>query len=189
MLLKRAPVLTSKKNSKMKYHVNNLIHLTHLAICISVSLCLCFGGCTSKRNVVRTEKGQSYTEQIETSSDTSRTEETVIDSSKTTVDETVEEYIKTTEYDSTGIVRRVSEEWRERKRNNVSTLHRQEQYVFVNESEKEVVTIDSTTVQTQEAIKTTTDSRPVQGVEWIWIVLSVALVLIVLSYIIYNKLT
>lgn len=173
----------------MKYHHGyNLTHI-HIAVCISVFMLLCLDACNSKRNVVRNTSGQSYTERIETSSDTSRTEETVIDSSKTTIDETVEEYIKTTEYDSTGIVRRVSEEWRHRERNNVSTLHRQEQYVFVNESEKEVVTIDSTTVQTQETIKTTTDSRPVQGIEWIWIVLSVALVLIVVGYIIYNKLT
>lgn len=144
-------------------------------------------GCRSTKNIERNEATKTGSLRIERSSDTIRTIEVRNQRSNRSVSELEQIYSRVTEFDSTGSVRRVSEEWRDRRYSDLADEERDERAFSVAVSEEEVITRDTASVTVQETIHSKTDSRPVQGADWFWVILSAVLILAVVIYIIYNK--
>lgn len=144
-------------------------------------------GCRSTKNIERNEATKTGSLRIERSSDTIRTIEVRNQRSNRSVSELEQIYSRVTEFDSTGSVRRVSEEWRDRRYSDLADEERDERAVSVAGSEEEVITRDTTSVIVRETIHNKTDSRPIQGADWFWVILSAVLILTVVIYLIYNK--
>ena len=96
-------------------------------------------------------------------------------------------FTRVIEYDTTGRVQRISETWRDRQQGSLVVQERSAQAVSLTGESKEIIERDTTATVMNETVKVNTDSRPVQGVEWIWVILSIALIAAVVLYIIYNK--
>jgi hypothetical protein len=97
-------------------------------------------------------------------------------------------YTKITDYDSSGtIIRRVSEEWMDRQSADMAIRDRRKEAVSIMGKSMIIEERDTSHVSINEITNTDTDSRLIQGNEWIWVILSIALILTVVIYIIYNK--
>lgn len=165
----------------MKHYV--FIYCIALAVCIGVSL----GGCRTKKNLEKTQENTTIVEKTERYSDSTRTEQksTVrVDRSR---DENERSYTRTTEYDSTGNVRRVSEEWRDRQSSDLVVRDHRQESVSVTGAEKQVMEKDSSSTVIHETKHVQFDSRPVQGFEWFWIILGGGLLLAIAIYFILKK--
>lgn len=162
---------------------HDFIHIIIVALLCSA----CFGGCRSKKDVQKNSETIGRYERIERVVDTTRTvgtEELKADRRGSEIDQS---YIRVTEFDSTGTVRRIQETWRDRQRSDVATEERNTRTVSVVGESKEVIESDTSSTIVSEVVKVDTDSRPVQGIEWMWVVLSGALIVAVILYIIYNR--
>lgn len=161
----------------------DFIHIIAVALLCCVSL----NSCRAKKSIQRTEETTSRTERVERSVDTTRVtavEEQIFERSGS---ETEQSYIRVTEFDSTGSVRKVSETWRDRQLSRLDTKERHARTVSIAGVSEDIVVSDTSSTVVNEVVKVDTDSRPVQGIEWLWVVLSIALIVAVILYIIYNK--
>lgn len=160
-------------------------------IFISVLLCILvialFSTCRSRKNVVRNESNQARTERVETKTDTSRViTRTVADMEESvSIQETTDR--ETIHLDDSGRVRTIVRESISKETGQRRTDRGQGSVVSVTGRSES----DSASVvfleESQEKTKQDVDSRLVQGTEWIWVILSVALILAVVIYILYNK--
>jgi len=145
-------------------------------------------GCKSQKNISRTVDGQTRTERIESKKDTSRVEEQSQAHHSTQTNEQDNTYVRITEYDSTGtVIRRIQEEWRDVGRSQLSLLDRSGHYISIDGMSSVTLERDSSRSVVTENKEVTSDSRPVQGVEWLWVILGGALVLSVVIFVIIKK--
>lgn len=172
----------------MRYGIRdifNRVSLFHWAI---IFLCLfSFVGCRAKKDSSRHESYALEFERMERRIDSVRTMEVVEQKSERSGSETEQSYTRITEYDTTGSVQRISETWRDRRLSNLVTEERDARTVSVSNSEQQISIKDSADIRISETSHTTTDSRPIQGIEWMWVILSVVLITAVILYIIYNR--
>jgi uncharacterized protein YcfL len=145
-------------------------------------------GCRSKRNTSRYELHTVESERVERVIDSIRIVEDNQQTTERRGSETDQSFSRITEFDSTGTVRRIQETWRDRQRIDVVTKERFGRTVSVAETNQQIIIRDTASTVTNEVAEVKTDSRPIQGFEWFWIVLSGVLVLTVIIYIIYNRL-
>lgn len=162
---------------------HDFIHIIIVALLVGVG----FNSCRAKKDFERNTQISERVERIERSVDSARNSEN--EYSKTERIGLTEDnfYIRTTEYDTEGRIRSISETWRDRRHSDMANEERSKESISLSGSEKEIVESDTSSVIINEKTKTTNDSRPVQGVEWIWVILSIALIAAVVLYIIYNK--
>jgi uncharacterized protein YcfL len=145
-------------------------------------------GCRTKRNTSRYEIHNAGSERVERLTDSIRIVEDSQQTTERSGSETDQSFTRVTEFDSTGTVRRIQETWRDRQRIDVVTKERFGRTVSVAETNQQIIIRDTASTVTNEVAEVKTDSRPIQGFEWFWIVLSGVLVLTVIIYIIYNRL-
>jgi uncharacterized protein YcfL len=145
-------------------------------------------GCRSKRNTSRYELHTVGSERVERVIDSIRIVEDNQQTTERRGSETDQSFSRITEFDSTGTVRRIQETWRDRQRVGLVTEERSGRTVSVTETDQQLTIRDTTSTVTSEVVEVKTDSRPIQGFEWFWVVLSAVLVLTVIIYIIYNRL-
>lgn len=165
----------------MKQHV--FIYCIIISICLGISL----SGCRAKKSLQKTQENTTIVERSERYSDSTRTEQksTVhIDRSR---DENERSYTRTTEYDSTGNIRRISEEWRDRQSSDLVVRDHRQESISVTGSEKQVIEEDSSSTVIRETMHIQSDSRPVQGAEWLWVIVAGTLVLSVVIFVIIKK--
>ncbi len=155
----------------MKRHV--FIYCIILSVCFGVSL----GGCRAKKSLEKTQEDTTIVERSERYSDSTRTEQRSTVRDDISRAENERSYTRTTEYDSTGNVLRVSEEWRDRQSSDLAVRDHRQESVSITGSEKQVVETDSSYTVIQETKHVQSDSRPVQGFEWFWVILVGALIL------------
>lgn len=160
----------------MKHHA--FICCIGLAVLLGIGL----NGCRTSRSAEKTETVRTATTIIEQSLDSSRTETKQTDRGEDRKSEAERTYIRTTEYDSTGIVRRVSEEWRDRRSADVVVRDNERQTVSVTGSETIKTTQDSSYTVVKEKSHTQADSRPVQGFEWLWVIVGLVLTVAVILF-------
>lgn len=161
----------------------DLIHI----IAIALLCCFAFNGCRAKKNIEKNETTVESTERVERTVDTTRTMETEEFKTERSGSESEQVFTRVIEYDTTGRVQRISETWRDRQQGSLVVQERSAQAVSLTGESKEIIERDTTATVMNETVKVNTDSRPVQGVEWIWVILSIALIAAVVLYIIYNK--
>lgn len=163
---------------------NDYIYIIIIIILLGVGL----GSCRAKKNIQRVEETSAGNERIERVIDTARTVEIITETEDIRGSEIDQIYTKITDYDSTGtVIRRVSEEWRDRQSADMAIRDRRQGAVSVTGKRVVIEERDTSHVLTNEITNTDTDSRLIQGKEWIWVILSIALILAVVIYIIYNK--
>lgn len=172
----------------MKYATKNILNHNSLFICaIALLALLSITSCRAKRETSRNESYTVGTERLERRSDSIHTVELSQQRAERSGSEVEQSYTRITEFDTTGTIQRVSETWRDRQLSNLDTEERTGRTVSVTQTEQQIVELDTSYATISETSHTTTDSRPVQGVEWIWVILSVVLIATVIIYIIYNR--
>lgn len=146
-------------------------------IFISVLLCILvialFSTCRSRKNVVRTESNQARTERVETKTDTSRT----IIKTQENLDETVS-ISETTDretihLDDSGRVRTIVRESVKKETGQRRTDRGQGSVVSITGKSDSITSQETLNATSQEKQDIKTDSRPVQGAEWMWVILSI----------------
>lgn len=172
----------------MRYGFRNIFNRFSLFIGAILLMCLLSTiGCRAKKDSSRHESYVMGSERIERRTDSIRTLEVVEERSERSGSEAEQSFTRVTEFDSTGSVRKVSETWWDRQQGDMASEERTERTVSVEGSEIIIADKDTVSVIAQETTKIDTDSRLIQGVEWIWVILSVVLITAVILYIIYNR--
>lgn len=172
----------------MRYDFRNIINRFYLLAGVFLLMCLLsLIGCRAKKDSSRHESYVMGSERTERRTDSIRTLEVVEERSERSGSEVERQYTRTTEYDTTGRVQAVSETWRDRRLSNVSSEERDARTVSVAGMSVDIIERDTSTTIISEVVKVDTDSRPIQGAEWFWIILSSILIATVIIYIIYNR--
>lgn len=146
-------------------------------IFISVLLCILvialFSTCRSRKNVVRNESNQARTERVETKTDTSRViTRTVADMEESVVvQETTDR--ETIHLDSIGRVRTIVRESVKKETGQRRTDRGQGSVVSITGKSDSITSQETLNATSQEKQDIKTDSRPVQGAEWMWVILSI----------------
>jgi|JMBX01.1.fsa_nt_gb hypothetical protein len=161
----------------------DFIHIIAVALLCCVSL----NSCRAKKDIQRNEETTSRTERVERFVDTTRVTAVDEERSERSGSEVEHTFTRVTEFDSTGSIRKVSETWRDRQLSRLDTKERHARTVSIAGVSEDIIVSDTSSTVVNEMVKVDTDSRPVQGIEWLWVVLSVALIASVVLYIIYNR--
>jgi hypothetical protein len=146
-------------------------------IFISVLLCILvialFSTCRSRKNVVRNESNQARTERVETKTDTSRViTRTVADMEESvSIQETTDR--ETIHLDSIGRVRTIVRESVKKETGQRRTDRGQGSVVSITGKSDSITSQETLNATSQEKQDIKTDSRPVQGAEWMWVILSI----------------
>lgn len=137
-------------------------------------------GCKSRQEITRSVTDQTRIERRETEVDTSRT----IVGDKDVVNRETEEsediYTRTQHYDTLGNLRTIQETWRSIGRFELALRERSASYISINGMGAVTSESDRSTVVTSEQVKNSSDSRPVQGIEWMWVIAGVGLLIFIL---------
>lgn len=155
-------------------------------IFISVLLCILvialFSTCRSRKNVVRNESNQARTERVETKTDTSRViTRTVADMEESVVvQETTDR--ETIHLDSTGRVRTIVRESVKKETGQRRTDRGQGSVVSITGKSDSITSQETLNATSQEKQDIKTDSRPVQGDEWMWVILSITIAAIAILF-------
>lgn len=146
-------------------------------IFISVLLCILvialFSTCRSRKNVVRTESNQARTERVETKTDTSRVITKIVADMEESVSihETTDR--ETIHLDSIGRVRTIVRESVKKETGQRRTDRGQGSVVSITGKSDSITSQETLNATSQEKQDIKTDSRPVQGAEWMWVILSI----------------
>ena len=146
-------------------------------IFISVLLCILvialFSTCRSRKNVVRNESNQARTERVETKTDTSRViTRTVADMEESvSIQETTDR--ETIHLDDSGRVRTIVRESVKKETGQRRTDRGQGSVVSITGKSDSITSQETLNATSQEKQDIKTDSRPVQGAEWMWVILSI----------------
>lgn len=172
----------------MNHDIRNIINRNSLLIgVIAVLVLLLLTSCRSSKSTSRNGSYAMAVERVERRLDSIRIVESTTQRSEHSGSEAERVYSRTTEYDTTGAIRSVQETWRDRQLFNVSTNERAGRIVSVTNSDEQVIQKDTAHAIITETSHIKSDSRPVQGIEWVWVILSVVLIAAVILYIIYNR--
>ena len=155
-------------------------------IILACSLVCCRSNKHSSNEYVRnTEIEQTTTRLINDST------ATVHESRDTTQTATYDnEYTRTTTYRDDGTVQSIQERIRQSGSSQLAISTGRTSSVSVTDEQQEVTAIINEQEEKKEQLAVYSDSRPVQGVEWLWIVLPIVagtLVLLLLLYLKYRK--
>lgn len=151
-------------------------------ICLFFALIACFAGCKASKRVANAESVQREVENVATAVDKSHSSEAKGENVRVETQETTWEYSRTTAYGDSGNVRAVQETWRGTGRTGLAVRNDSSRAVSVTDiatTDSSYVKVDST-AQSSSDFKS--DGRPVQGIEWLWVVIGGILVLFVIAY-------
>lgn len=157
-----------------------------LFVCILACILILFG-CKSRQKITRSVTDQTRIERTETAVDTSRTIGSTQETLSRETGESEEIYSRTQHFDSLGNIRTIQETWWRIGRFELALRQGSGSYLSLNGMSTVTSDRDSTTVVTNERQDIRTDSRPVQGIEWIWIIVGAGIVIFVLIAIAIKK--
>lgn len=161
----------------MKYGIFALIMLLAVSV-----------GCRSRRTLDHSLETQSTTEKRASSltKDSTRTESSYQDSTTTTAN-TVE-YTVTTTYRDDGGIQAVQKQWRRTGSARLSVSTGRTSAVSVDVQKTDSGTVATSNLSESVKEQNTTDSRPVQGIEWLWVMLTGGVIALVGLIIVRKKL-
>lgn len=139
--------------------------------------CFCLttilGGCKTKRNIVKSENTQVTSKTYAAKTDTSRViTRTVADMEESiSIQETTDR--ETIHLDSVGRVRTIVRESVKKETGQRRTDRGQGSVVSITGKSDSITSLETLNATSQEKQDIKTDSRPVQGAEWMWVILSI----------------
>lgn len=139
--------------------------------------CFCLtnilGGCKTKRNIVKSENTQVTSKTYAAKTDTSRViTRTVADMEESvSIQETTDR--ETIHLDSIGRVRTIIRESVKKETGQRRTDRGQGSVVSITGKSDSITSQETLNATSQEKQDIKTDSRPVQGAEWMWVILSI----------------
>lgn len=136
-------------------------------------LILLLGGCKTKRNIVKSESSQATSKTYTTSTDTSRViTKTVADMEESvSIHETTDR--ETIHLDSIGRVRTIVRESVSKETGQRRTDRGQGSVVSVTGKSDSITLLETLNATSQVKQDIKIDSRPVQGAEWMWVILAI----------------
>ena len=152
----------------MKMHAHILFVLVLGSICLSS-----LSGCKTKKNMQKTETYEYAAHRIESSLDKSLATKEAGSAVSIQTNQNIREFNRTTLYDSTGNVQSVSETWRETGRAELALRNDSTRTVSVNNIATTDSISETANATSDQVIKNITDSRPVQGTEWLWVIFAI----------------
>lgn len=153
------------------------------------SLCLVsFVGCKTTKNMERNERTEQSAKQVKLAIDKSITAKEAGSKISIETNQDIREFNRTTHFDSTGNISSVSETWREVGRSELAVLNDSSRTVFMSDKNDSTSFIDKSETQFQQKEVASADSRPVQGIEWMWVIFGVGLIAAVLIIVFIRKL-
>ncbi len=147
-----------------------------------VFILLVFLGCKAKKNITQSSFSQSAIAVKATASDSSRTVASYQVDSTRQIAEKDNSYIRTVDYDSLGFVRRIREEWRDVGRSDMALHRGSGSYISMNNMQAVVASSDSSETVSSVDENSQTDSRPVQGFEFVWVFVGLAVALVIVFF-------
>lgn len=127
-------------------------------------------GCRSNRNATDTHiSDYSKETKKEVSSETISLQSSMLTTTRSATDTNIKEYFRTTLFNPDGSVSQVQEAWRDTRRNELADSTGQRSDV------SGIIRKDSTSsdiandIEVKQTTQSQTDSRPVQGVEWLYV--------------------
>ena len=165
------------------YEINIFLVTTSLLL----SAVFSFTSCKSHKNIStenRTSKEvDNISESIYTQIETRRAGAHL----KKEISENIKEYIRTTDFDSTGNIRSVSETWREIGRADMAVRNDSSGAISVINKIDSIINIETAHEVKNEKQDIKTDQRPVQGSEWMWVILGIGVIAAVLVIFLLEK--
>lgn len=161
---------------------HGIIHITFVFLFLGI-----LAGCNAQKRMSRNAEAQVRTERTETETADSRVKEKSQTDISTQTNEQDRTYVRITEYDSTGYVRRIQEEWRDIGRSQLFVLDQSRHHISIDGMTAVTVERDNSHSVSIENEKTSSDSRPVQGIEWLWVILGVIITVTIIGYIIIKS--
>lgn len=148
---------------------NNVFVFVVGCFCLTTIL----GGCKTKRNIVKSENTQVTSKTYAAKTDTSRViTRTIADMEESVVvQETTDR--ETIHLDSTGRVRTIVRESISKETGQRRTDRGQGSVVSITGKSDSITSQETLNATSQEKQDIKTDSRPVQGAEWMWVILSI----------------
>lgn len=127
-------------------------------------------GCRSSRNTTDTHiSDHSKTSKTEVSNETISVQSSMLATTRTATDTNIKEYFKTTVFNQDGSVSEVQEQWRDTRRNELADSTGQRSDVSgINRNDSTFTDVDND-IEVKQTTQSHTDSRPVQGVEWLYV--------------------
>ncbi len=164
------------KNGKVTYYLLFLL----VVLCVNIS-------CRARKNIVREDVSQKTTTTTVSATDTSR----VISKTQSDMEETVSIFETTTRetvhLDDSGRVRSVVKESISKETGQRRTDRGSGSVVSITGKSDSVSVVETSQTSSNEKTDIKTDSRPVQGVEWFWVIFGI-LITAVLIYVLLKKL-
>lgn len=153
----------------------------------TIFIILCLVGCRANRNVNRSVQEGSQTESAQSVSrkDSSTVVREFEDTSSRITNEV--RYIRTTGYRSDGTIQFVQDEWRGSGSVELASGSGRTSEVSISEQHTNNTHKTITNKLETEQLKSFVDTRLIQGIEWLWVILAVVIVAgIICSIIIYK---
>ncbi|QIK56087.1 hypothetical protein G7051_17655 [Dysgonomonas sp. HDW5B] len=127
-------------------------------------------GCRSSRNTTDTHiSDHSKESKKEVSSETISLQSSMLTITRTATDTNIKEYFRTTLFNPDGSVSQVQEQWRGTRQNELSdSSGRSSNISLINRNDSTSTEID-TDIEVKQTTQSHTDSRPVQGIEWLYV--------------------
>ena len=169
----------------MKKYVRNILYSFLFVLC-SLLFAL-FPSCKTNKNVSRIETVATAVERVETKKDTSR----VITTTQSDLDETISIFEttrrETIHLDDSGRVRSIVKESISKETGQRRHDRGSGSVVSITGKSDSVSVVETSQTSSNEKTDIKTDSRPVQGVEWFWVIFGI-LITAVLIYVLLKKL-
>ena len=145
-------------------------------------------GCRSSRNTTDTHvSDQSTLSQTNVRNEQISTKVSTLSVVSTATDTNIREYFKTTVFNPDGSVSEVQEAWRDTRRNELADSTGQRSDVSGINRNDSTSTDISNDIELKQTTQSHTDSRPVQGVEWLYIACVGGIVILIIILIIWLK--
>lgn len=127
-------------------------------------------GCRSSRNTTDTSySGQSKEAKTQVSSEKILLQSSMLATTRTTTDTNIQEYFKTTVFNQDGSISELQELWRDTRRNELADSTGQRSDVSGIVRNDSTTTETDTDIEVKQITRYNTDSRVVQGEEWLYV--------------------
>lgn len=163
------------------------IILSIIAVFSLIASSIVFGSCRSSHSAVSVSSGTEkvFKAAVRHAADSCRT--VVENRDSATAIATESTYERTTVYTDSGRIRSVSERWRQAGSTQLAISTGRSSAVSVGKSSARESTMKESDSKSDTKTDNKTDSRPVQGREWIYVILAIAIIIAVPIYIIKKR--
>lgn len=145
-------------------------------------------GCRSSRNITDTHiSNHSKETKKEVSSETISLQSSMLANTRTSTDTNIKEYFKTTVFNPDGSISEVQEQWRDTRRNELADSTGQRSDVSGINRNDSTSTQVANDIEIKQTTQSHTDSRPVQGVEWLYVAIVAGVIILIIILIIWLK--